>query len=241
MNNRSLKSLSLPKPLCALSSSRKGWALSAISVGVVLAVSGCGSSGGEETAVPSPSSSAASTTSQTSDSEPSADVTDTTAPTAEASTAAPTAGTAPSGGPGACAATEMAGEIEENAGGGAAGSVYRTLVLTNVSSQACTLAAGFPGVSYLDASGEQLGAAATRSGDGPAAGESFVLESGQSVAAELKETRAENYGQECESHPATELMVYPPEDLESLRIEHAILACENPNVELMSVGVLQKR
>ncbi|MET4060385.1 hypothetical protein ABIB35_001930 [Arthrobacter sp. UYP6] len=241
MNNRSLKSLSLRNPLCTLSSPRKSWALSAISLGVAVAVSGCGSSGGEETASSSPSSSAASTTSQTSDPKPSDDVTATTAPSAEASTAAPTAGTAPSGGPDACAAAEMAGEIEDTAGGGAAGSVYRTLVLTNVSSDACTLAAGFPGVSYIDASGEQIGAAAVRSGAGPAAGESFVLESGQSVAAELKETRAENYGQECESHQATELMVYPPEDLESLRIEHAVLACENPNVELMSIGALQKR
>ncbi|WAP51726.1 hypothetical protein OL239_18660 [Arthrobacter sp. ATA002] len=43
------------------------------------------------------------------------------------------------------------------------------------------------------------------------------------------------------SEPATQLVVYPPEDLESLNIDHGILACANPNVELLSIGPLQKR
>ena len=143
--------------------------------------------------------------------------------------------------PAACAAAGLAGAIEETAGGGAAGSVYRTLVLTNVSADACTSAAGFPGVSYLDAAGQQIGAAAVRSADGPAAGESIVLEPGQSAVAELKETRAENYGDECESRPAAQLLVYPPEDLDALAIDHQVLGCANPNVELLSIGALQKR
>lgn len=158
---------------------------------------------------------------------------------------APAEATPPAGGvagePVACAASGLAGEVEETQGGGAAGSVYRTLVLTNVSPEACTAAAGFPGVSYVDGTGEQIGAAAVRSGEGPAAGASFVLEPGQSLVAELKETRAENYGAECESHQATQLMVYPPEDLQPLMIEHPILACENPNVELLTISTLQKR
>lgn len=229
----------------------KNMTLSAVALGTVLAVSSCGSGGDEQSAPsaapsssPSVSASASGSPSaspETSPSlEPSASETGMSSPSSALPGATPPAG-GTAGEPVACAASGLAGEVEETQGGGAAGSVYRTLVLTNVSPEACTAAAGFPGVSYTDGSGEQIGAAAVRSGEGPAAGASFVLEPGQSMAAELKETRAENYGADCESHQATQLMVYPPEDLESLTIEHPILACENPNVELLTISTLQKR
>ncbi|MCC3267508.1 DUF4232 domain-containing protein [Arthrobacter gengyunqii] len=241
MNNRSRKLLSARNPLSA----RRNWPLTAAVLGTVLVVTGCGSGDAETASSASPSSSAASATPGVSPSTgASTDETGAASPGSSAPAATPTdsTGTGAASAPEACAAADLAGEVEENIGGGAAGSVYRTLVLTNVSSEPCTSAAGFPGVSYVDdTSNDQIGAAAVRSGEDAAAGGSFVLEPGQSVVAELKETRAENYGQECEPHQATKLLVYPPEDLQSLEIPHEILACENPNVELLSIGALQKR
>lgn len=225
----------------------KSSSVSALALGAILALTGCGSGGEESAASVSPSSSAPASTS------PSAPASASTAPSAPESsapgTAAPTASSAAAvpespAGPGSCAAADLAGSIEDTIGGGAAGSVYRTLVLTNMSEAACTAAPGYPGVSYIDAAGEQIGAAAVRadgSAGGAVVGGAQVLEPGQSAVAELRETRAENYGADCVAHPATQLLVYPPEDLESVSIQHEVVACENPNVELLSVGPLQKR
>ncbi|WP_207377519.1 DUF4232 domain-containing protein [Arthrobacter sunyaminii] len=241
MNTRSRKLLSARKP----SSSTKLWPLAAAVLGAALVVSGCASDGGETASSASPSPSTASESPEVSPS--------TGTSTGEVGSAspgssapAPTAGNSAEAasptGPKTCAAADLAGEVEDNIGGGAAGSVYRTLVLTNVSSAPCASAAGFPGVSYVDdTSNEQIGAAAVRSGENGNPGGVFVLEPGQSVVADLKETRAENYGEDCEPHQATKLLVYPPEDLQALEIPHEILACENPNVELLSIGALQKR
>ena len=130
--------------------------------------------------------------------------------------------------------------MEDNIGGGAAGSVYRSLVLTNIAAAPCTIAAGYPGVSYINAAGEPLGAPAVRSG-GPVTAEPLLLEPNQSVVAELRETRAENYGADCVAEPSANLVVYPPENFESLNIARETLACANPNVELLSIGPIAKR
>lgn len=251
MNTRSRKLLSAKMSF----SPSKSWPLTAAVLGAALVVSGCASDGEETASSASPSSSSpppsAASPSSASESPEAAPSTGTSTDetgnaSPDSSAPVPTAGNsadpASPAGPRACAAADLAGEIEDNIGGGAAGSVYRTLVLTNVSSTPCTSAAGFPGVSYVDdTSNEQIGAAAVRSGENSSPGGVFVLEPGQSVVAELKETRAENYGERCEPHQATKLLVYPPEDLESLAIPHDVLACENPNVELLSIGALQKR
>ena len=225
----------------------RSWNLSSVSVvafSAALVLTGCGSGGGEESA--SPSSAASSSASATASTSASAtagaspEVSEAPDSGASAEPTSPAAG-APgdSAAPAACSAADLAGTVEDTPGGGAAGSVYRSLVLTNVSAAACTTSAGYPGVSYLNAAGDQLGAAAVRS-DGSAAGSAFVLQPGQSASAELKETRAENYGADCVAEQATQLLVYPPEDLEALTIPHEVLACANPNVELLGVGPLQQ-
>lgn len=215
----------------------KSSSVSAVAIGAALALAGCGSGGGATASSESPpSSSVASPVASAPASIP-----ETSAPGAADPTSSPTAAApAPSAGPDSCSAADLVGSVEDNIGGGAAGSVYRSLVLTNVSAEPCAAASGYPGVSYVDAAGQQLGAAAVRSG-GPVAGEPLLLEPNQSVVAELRETRAENYGADCVSEPAAQLVVFPPENLESLSIDHAVLACANPNVELLSVGPVQKR
>lgn len=210
----------------------------AVALGAALLLSGCGSSGGGEgTASPSPSSSPVTATGSPSATK-GTDANPTTAPATSAPAATEAAEPVE---PLACSAADLAGSVENTPGGGAAGSVYRTLVLTNVSADPCIAAPGYPGVSYLNASGQQIGAAAARTGDGPAAAGPLLLEPGASAAAELRETRAELYGDECQPQQAAQLLVYPPDDTNSLTVAHEILACGNANIELLGVGTLQKR
>ena len=198
-----------------------------LALAALLALSACGGSGGD-----SP------------DAEASTAASGTAAPSAEgsaAATAPASSATSPAGDTAAamprCTADLLSAAVETQPGGGAAGSVYRTLVLTNDSSTACATG-GYPGVSYVDAAGSQVGAPAAR-----AEGEAvpLVLEPGRQAAAELRETRAQNYGDECAAADTAALLVYPPDDTASLRVEHPSLGCGNEEIELLSVGVLQQR
>jgi len=132
----------------------------------------------------------------------------------------------------------LAGSVEDTAGGGAAGSVYRTLVLTNTSTATCSTM-GFPGVSYLSASGSQVGAPAVRSEGTPET--LVVLEPGQSAGAVLRETRPENYGDACGQVATSGLLVYPPEDTASLTIAYAGTGCSSEDIELLGIDRLQAR
>jgi hypothetical protein len=80
----------------------------------------------------------------------------TTASTAASSTASTAAGPA---GPAACQPGQLS--ITLGPGSGAAGTFYFSLTFRNASSTTCTLL-GYPGVSLVDASGQTIGAPATR-------------------------------------------------------------------------------
>ncbi|MDN4609306.1 DUF4232 domain-containing protein [Arthrobacter burdickii] len=136
---------------------------------------------------------------------------------------------------GTCSAAQLAGAIEDQPGGGAAGSVYRTLVLTNASDQECVVD-GYPGVSFVDASGTQIGAAAERDG---AAAVPVALAPGGSVTTTLRQTNAQNYGTDCGITPATGLRIYPPGATDSLVLPQEIPACSATSIVLMTVGTLQ--
>lgn len=135
-----------------------------------------------------------------------------------------------------CTADKLSGAVEDTPGGGAAGSAYRTLVLTNTSPAACSTM-GFPGVSYLSVSGSQVGAPAARSEGTPET--LVVLEPGQSATAVLRETRPENYGEACGLVDTSGFLVYPPEDTGSLTIAHAGSGCSSEDIELLSIDRLQ--
>lgn len=113
--------------------------------------------------------------------------------------------------------------------------MVRTLVLTNASDQECTVQ-GYPGVSFVDAAGTQLGAPADR--EGPAA-PLVTLAPGASATADLRQTRAENYGPDCGLTPAAGLRVYPPEATDSLILPQTVSACTGASIVLMTVGALQ--
>lgn len=192
-------------------------------------LSGC--AGSSNDADESPSASSSSPSSSSSSASPSATP-------SETATAAPSASLEP-GVPSTvplCTADKLTGAVEDTAGGGAAGSVYRTLVLTNTSSATCSTM-GFPGVSYLSVSGSQVGAPAVRSEGTPET--LVVLEPGQSATAVLRETRPENYGDACGLVATSGFLVYPPEDTASLTIAHAGSGCSSEDIELLGIDRLQ--
>jgi hypothetical protein len=138
-------------------------------------------------------------------------------------------------GPTLCKAANLAAATDAT-GGGAAGSVYIQLLLTNSGAEPCLLR-GFPGVSLTaGASGEPIGAPATRDESKPVA--DVVLEPGQTGSATLRYTQAANYP-DCVRTPAAGFRIYPPEETASLFLPESREACSNASITLLSVTAFQ--
>jgi hypothetical protein len=125
-------------------------------------------------------------------------------------------------------------------GGGAAGSNYYAIQLTNVSSAACTLN-GYPGVSFVTApGGSQIGAAATQN---PARPRQLVtLAPGATASALLQVVNALNYpASTCKPVTAHWLQVYPPGQYYALDHSFSALTCSAPAppVHVLSVETVQ--
>lgn len=149
-----------------------------------------------------------------------------------ASTPAPAA-PAPAGPP-LCKAAGLTATTDST-GGGAAGSVYMQLLLTNSGSEPCLLV-GFAGVSLTaGADGAPIGAAADRDTTPPT---EVLLEPGQAGAATLRYTQARNYS-DCTVVPAAGFRIYPPEDTASLFLAQPRDACSNAGITLLTVGAFQ--
>ena len=201
-----------------------------------LFLAGCGSGAPQaqtsSTPAPSPTSTASQPAATGAASGP--------ASTAPASTAAPVPAVAapavstPSG-PGLCKAAGLTASTDST-GGGAAGSVYMKLILTNSGTEPCLLK-GFAGVSLTaDANGAPIGAAAARDGSTPAA--DVLLAPGQAGAATLRYTQAANYPG-CSRTTAAGFRIYPPEDTASLFIAQPRDACSDADTALLTIGVFQ--
>jgi len=190
--------------------------LAATVAAVALMLSGCGGPSSPTTSPPaSPSPSASGTT--------------TPRPTGT-TTAVPVDGQ--------CDTAKLTGSIGKG-GGGAAGSVEVTLVLTNNGSTECALQ-GWPGVSFVgDGNGTQLGKAADF--DRTTAHPTVTLAPGGTAQAPLKITQALNYPTaDCTPQQADGFRVYPPGSKESLFVKDAdVTACTNPAAPtLLVVGAL---
>lgn len=138
---------------------------------------------------------------------------------------------------GQCDTAKLTGSIGQG-GGGAAGSVEVTLVLTNTGTTPCALQ-GWPGVSFVgDGNGTQLGKAADfdRSTPHP----TVNLAPGGTATAPLKIAQALNYStSDCQPKPADGFRVYPPGSKESLFIKDAdVTACTSDTISLLTVGAL---
>lgn len=135
-----------------------------------------------------------------------------------------------------CVADQLEAAIEDETGGGAAGSVVRRLVVTNTDTEACSVT-GYPGVSYVDADGEQVGAPADR--DENAVTALVSLEPGESAVAQLRQTNAQNYGDECEVTDVAGVRVYPPNDTAWLIAPQTTVGCASEEIVLMTVGTFE--
>lgn len=121
-------------------------------------------------------------------------------------------------------------------GGGAAGSFYSYIDFTNTGSVPCSLE-GYPGVSLTDASGAQLGAAATRSTDTGSA-KLVTLAPGATANAELRLTDDTVYPtSQCQPVTAAYLKVYPPNNTQAAQISFTGTTCANSSIKMLAIGV----
>jgi hypothetical protein len=138
-------------------------------------------------------------------------------------------------GPALCKAATLTAATDAT-GGGAAGSVYMTLTLTNSGAEPCLLK-GFPGVSLTaDANGAPIGAPAKRDDATPVT--DVLLAPGQGGAAVLRYTQAGNFP-DCTMVPAAGYRIYPPEDTASLFLAQPTQACSNAEVGLLTISAFQ--
>ncbi|MGA8787720.1 MAG: DUF4232 domain-containing protein [Paenarthrobacter sp.] len=191
----------------------------------LLLLAACGPSpspAGTSSAPPTSSTPSASST----PSSPSA--TATTTPSPSATSAAPAEATL-------CKAASLTASTDST-GGGAAGSIYEKLILTNSGTTPCILE-GFAGVSLTaDANGEPIGEPATRETTTPVT--KIELAPGKSAWAEIRYTQAGNYG-DCTKVPAAGFRIYPPNDTASLFIAEPHDACSNAGIKLLTITAFQ--
>jgi len=120
-------------------------------------------------------------------------------------------------------------------GNGTAGSTYYTLEFTNLSGHSCTLA-GYPGVSAVDLSGNQIGAPATR--EAFATPHTVTLGTGTraTATATLRIVEAGNFpASSCGPVVAAGLRVYPPNQRASKVVPFPFGACSHSGNGVLSV------
>ncbi len=136
---------------------------------------------------------------------------------------------------GLCKAASLTPSVDST-GGGAAGSLYMKLILTNSGTESCVLK-GFPGVSLTAGpTADPIGAAASRDDAQPVT--DVVLAPGKAGFAQLRYTQAGNYP-DCTQVAAAGFRVYPPEDTASVFIPQQHQACSNASINLLSVQAFQ--
>ena len=172
---------------------------------------------------------------------PTATVTQTIQPAAASSgqaTSAPagsSATTSPAGPPG-CLATDLQPQLGDSQG--TAGTIYQVVVLTNTSSQSCTLY-GYPGVSFVTGQGgSQVGKPATKNTVlSPAL---VTLAPGGKANLLLGVHDAGAYpASTCHMTSVDWLKIYPPGDYGAVYVRYNTQTCANPAVSTMSVTVVR--
>jgi hypothetical protein len=107
-------------------------------------------------------------------------------------------------------------------GQGTAGSSYQNIVLTNTGSAACTLY-GYPGVSFVDASGALIG---KPSSEDAGTKKTVTLAAGGAAHALLRQPDAGNFPPSaCHKTTADRLRVYPPGETNPLFVHDAQQVC----------------
>ena len=119
---------------------------------------------------------------------------------------------------------------------GAAGTQYQPLVLTNQGGT-CTLH-GYPGVSFLDSSGRQIGSPAEMR---RAATPRVVLRPGGRAIATLSIATAANYADSvCRPQQAARVRVYPPGQRAALTAADPVAVCAAPGTGQLHIEPVQR-
>ena len=200
---------------------RRAFAVAAL-IGVAALATACRSS---------PSTAAGSNAAPaTSDSTTPAATSAATTPAAQATTPAASSGPSP------CPTRSL--HVKLGATQGTAGSVYTTIVFTNVSNATCTLY-GYPGVSLT--TGKPVTVIGKTAKENPATPRRLVtLQPQTSANALLRIVDAQNYpASQCDPKNSTYLQVYPPNQTAPIRIKRTTLACAGP-ISLMTVDVVKR-
>jgi hypothetical protein len=138
-------------------------------------------------------------------------------------------------GPPACETSTLAASL--GPGNGTAGSTYYPIKFTSNSGATCTLY-GYPGVSFVAASGGQVGAAATEDPSYPR--RLVTLAPGATAHAELRVTDAMNYpASACQPVTVHRLRVFPPGQTSPLYLTLNATACTSTSVQILSVQTVQ--
>jgi hypothetical protein len=140
----------------------------------------------------------------------------TTITTVTSTTGAPT--TTVAAGPQPCRSASLAVTLGRT--DGAAGNQYTPIVFTNEGAAACTLD-GHPGVSFLDASGAQVGDSAVRT---DVATPTVTLAPGGQAHATMDYHDPGLYD-DCAPRATTTLRVYPPDETVPILIAHPSSLC----------------
>ncbi len=186
---------------------------------VAVLLAGCGSDKADDQSAPTTTTAAGTSTSTTGS-------TSSTGGGSPGTTAGTTSTTAAGA---ACRTDELTASLGASDAG--AGQLYAPLVLRNSGSRSCTVR-GFPGVSLLDGSGNQLGDPASR--EGPEGGE-VNLAPGAAASATLHTTNAGIGGGACTPESA-QLKVYPPDQTAALVVPARFTACDGFTVTTLVAG-----
>ena len=157
------------------------------------------------------------------------------APSTPASAVPAATPSSPASGPGPCPTRSL--QVKLGVSQGTAGSVYTTIVFTNISNVTCTLY-GYPGVSLQTARPlHQIGKPAR---ENPATPRALVTLQPQTTAnALLRIVDAGNYPPStCGPATAHYLQVYPPNQTTPAYIKYKTQGCTKP-VRLMTVDVVK--
>jgi hypothetical protein len=131
--------------------------------------------------------------------------------------------------------------VADGQGNGAAGTIYYPLEFTNLSGHTCSMR-GFPGVSAISRSGQQLGSpAGWESGGGFGTPRTVDVRAGATVHAVLAYHDAA-VSTEPGCHPVNttfELRVYPPNERAATHAFFDLEACSHSGVAYLSVGPIK--
>jgi hypothetical protein len=146
------------------------------------------------------------------------------------------ASAAPATIPPVCGTANLVVWVNVDEGQGAAGTWYYPLEFTNISNHTCRVW-GYPGVSATDASGKQLGDAATRQNIWPGAW--VNIGAGGTVHALFGYGAAEVSTSGCKPKTATYLKVYPPNQTSARHAFFDFPSCTAPHHAYLFVSVIR--